>query len=56
VEIRFVPGNARSAAIATRLGFRTEGILRQSIMNNGLVDDLVVTGMLKREWEGKTEK
>jgi len=51
VEIRFVPANVRSAALAGRLGFRTEGIIRQSIMNNGLIDDLVVTGMLKKDWE-----
>jgi ribosomal-protein-serine acetyltransferase len=49
-EIRFVVANNRSAALAHRLGFKTEGILRQSFTRNGMIEDLVVTGMLKSEW------
>ncbi|MBX2905050.1 MAG: GNAT family N-acetyltransferase [Taibaiella sp.] len=49
-EIRFVVANKRSAALANRLGFKTEGILRQSFIRNGMVEDLVVTGILKSEW------
>ncbi len=51
IEIRYVPRNKRSANVAQRLGFRTEGILRQSVINNGLTEDLVVTGLLKSEWK-----
>ncbi len=50
IEIRFVPSNTRSAAVAARLGFKTEGILRQCILSNGLINDLVITGLLKSEW------
>ena len=50
IEIRFIPTNIRSARVATRLGFKTEGIIRQSIINNGLPEDLVITGLLKSEW------
>lgn len=49
-EIRFVVANARSASVAHRLGFTTEGILRQATLRNGMLEDLVVTGMLKTEW------
>jgi len=50
VEIHFSPANKRSARVAERLGFRVEGILRQSILRNGLPDDVVVTGLLRSEW------
>ena len=50
VEIHFSPANKRSAKVAERLGFRIEGVLRQSTLRNGLPDDVVVTGLLKSEW------
>lgn len=50
LEIHFVPTNKRSAVVAERLGFKTEGILRQSILRNGMLEDIVVTGLLKSEW------
>ncbi|RYE19909.1 MAG: N-acetyltransferase [Sphingobacteriales bacterium] len=53
IEIQFVPGNKRSAAIAQKLGFKIEGVLRQSYSMNGKLDDLVITGMLKNEWDAK---
>lgn len=49
VEIHFIPQNKRSAKVATRLGFKTEGIIRQSTMRNGMPEDMVVTGLLKSE-------
>jgi len=49
-EIRFAVANARSASVAQRLGFTTEGIIRQAALRNGMLEDLVVTGMLKTEW------
>jgi ribosomal-protein-serine acetyltransferase len=49
VEIRFLPANKRSARVAQRAGFTTEGIIRKSILHNGVAEDLVVTGLLKSE-------
>jgi len=51
IEIRFIPANVRSAKVAERLGFKTEGIIRQSSMRNGKLEDMVVAGLLKQEWK-----
>lgn len=51
VEICFMPHNTRSAKMAERLGFRIEGVLRQSFLKDGKLEDLVVTGILKGEWQ-----
>lgn len=51
VEIQFSPANKRSARVAERLGFKVEGVLRQSHLRNGALEDLVVTGLLKNEWK-----
>lgn len=50
IEIHYAAANKRSGRVATRLGFTTEGIIRQSTMRNGIPEDMVVTGMLKSEW------
>ena len=50
IEIRFIPHNTRSAKVAERLGCKVEGILRQSYLKDGKLEDLVVTGLLKSEW------
>jgi ribosomal-protein-serine acetyltransferase len=50
IEIHFMPGNSRSAAMAQRLGFKIEGVIRQSYFMNGRLEDLVITGLLKSEW------
>jgi ribosomal-protein-serine acetyltransferase len=50
VEMQFVVANERSAAVAKRLGAKVEGILRESYLRNGRLEDLVVTGLLKKEW------
>jgi len=49
IEIHFVQANTRSARIAARLGFKIEGIIRQSVIRNGMPEDLVVAGLLKVE-------
>lgn len=49
IELHFVPANKRSAKVAERLGCRIEGIIRQSILRNGMPEDIVVTGLLKSE-------
>jgi len=53
IEIHFVAANKRSAKVAERLGFTIEGVLRQSVVRNGMPEDLVVTGLLKSEWKGR---
>lgn len=56
LEIHFVVTNKRSAVIAEKLGFRTEGVLRDSYVMNGVFTDLVVTGLLKKEWYDRLKK
>jgi ribosomal-protein-serine acetyltransferase len=52
VELYHLPANLRSAAVASRLGFRTEGLLRESFLLHGRLHDIVVQGLLSREWKG----
>ena len=51
VEIHCAVGNTRSRAIPTRLGFTQEGILREAEWVNDHFVDLVIYGMLAREWQ-----
>jgi ribosomal-protein-serine acetyltransferase len=51
LEVRFVPSNTRSAKLAERMKCKIEGVLRASYFINGKLDDLVVTGILKEEWQ-----
>jgi ribosomal-protein-serine acetyltransferase len=51
IEIHYDPANKRSAAVAKKLGFATEGYLRQSVLRNGRLEDMIVTGLLKSEWQ-----
>ena len=50
VEIRCATGNARSAAIAKRLGFTLDGTLREAQLVGGRYHDLLVYGMLRQDW------
>jgi len=50
VTIRVAPDNARSRAIPERLGFREEGVLREAGRSADGHHDLVVYGLLDREW------
>lgn len=52
VEIHCLARNVRSLALARRLGFLTEGCIRQSHRSvAGALEDVVVLGMLRGEWE-----
>lgn len=51
LEIHFAASNKRSAAVAARLGFVVEGVIRQAMHRNGAAEDMVITGLLKREWK-----
>ena len=50
IEIRFVPENLRSANLANRLHAKVEGVLRESYLQNGVFKDIVVAGILKKDW------
>ena len=52
VEIACAPRNIRSCAIAERLGFQREGVLRQREWLYDHFVDHVVYGMLASEWTG----
>jgi len=51
VEIRCAVGNTKSSAIPSRLGFTLDGTLRDAQFVNGRHHDLLVFGMLKRDWK-----
>ena len=56
LEMHIIPYNKRSIALAERLGAKVEGVIRQSIKVNGMLEDVIITGILKNEWklpEGK---
>jgi len=49
VEVRVMALNARSCAVAERLGFTLEGVLRESFLCGGRVHDLAVYALLASE-------
>lgn len=51
IEIRCGTGNHRSCAIPQRLGFTREGVLCEAEWVNDRWIDLVVWGLLDREWK-----
>ena len=51
IEIKCATGNSKSRAIAEKLHFKKEGILRQAELVNGEFLDLCVYSMLKEEWK-----
>jgi ribosomal-protein-serine acetyltransferase len=51
VEVRFVLQNDKSAQIPIKLGFAKEGVLRQSAKLHGQYVDMVVMGMLRKDWK-----
>ena len=50
IEIHCATANAKSCAIARRLGFTLEGTLREAELCTGRYLDLHVFAMLKRDW------
>ncbi len=51
MEIRCGTGNTKSCAIPRRLGFEREGVVREAQWVGGRFLDLVIWGMLAREWK-----
>lgn len=52
IELRCHAGNARSIALAERLGFRREGCLVEAEKLGDAWADLLIFGMLENEWRG----
>lgn len=55
VEIRAASGNQKSRAIAERLGFTQEGVLREAECVQGTFLDSVVYSVLVREWNTRAK-
>jgi ribosomal-protein-serine acetyltransferase len=54
VELRIAPDNERSRALADRLGFRQEGLLRDAERFGDEYRDLLLYSLLATEWAGGT--
>lgn len=52
IAIHVAVGNAKSRAIPERLGFKSEGILREAGWRYGHFVDLAVYSLLRSEWTG----
>jgi ribosomal-protein-serine acetyltransferase len=50
VEIHCAFGNTKSRAIPEKLGFKSEGVLREAHLVNNNFSDLVIYGLLADEW------
>jgi RimJ/RimL family protein N-acetyltransferase len=53
VEMTTTPDNAAVAALAVRLGFTREGVLRQRNVERGQRVDVVWFGVLREEWHAR---
>ncbi len=52
MEMATTPQNAPTRGIATRLGFVQEGVQRKRNLERGVRVDMVLFGLLAREWSG----
>lgn len=53
IEVRCGRNNFKSQAIPEKFGFKKEGIIRDGEFLNGRYHDLIVYGLLSREWQQK---
>jgi len=53
LELRCAAGNARSMAVAQRLGFVLEGVMRQDELLNGVFVDQHVFGLLRADFHSQ---
>ena len=56
VQLQSEPENVKSRAVAERLGFTQEGILREAELLHGRYVDSVVYGILASEWSERAEQ
>ncbi len=56
IHARHVAQNPASGCVMGKLGMTHEGLLRRHVRKWGQIDDLVLYGILKEEWRGKSEK
>lgn len=56
MDIRAATKNVRSRAVAERLGFGKEGILREAELVNNQFQDLVLYSILRKEWQRATDR
>ena len=52
IRIKCDSSNIKSKAIPERLGFKLEGIIRESRKHNGEFSDGLIYGLLDKEWNG----
>jgi len=50
IELTTTPDNAGAIALAERLGFVREGVLRRRVVERGRAVDIVWFGLLREEW------
>jgi RimJ/RimL family protein N-acetyltransferase len=50
--VHTTPDNERMCALAERLGFAREGVLRQRDFERGVPVDVVAFGLLRDAWQG----
>jgi ribosomal-protein-serine acetyltransferase len=53
LEILVIPENQKSRLVAQRLGFQSEGVLRQALLLYGSFRDVEVFSLLKPDWESR---
>lgn len=51
LEVHHLKENIRSERVAHKLNFKLEAILRDSLLVNGTVQDVVIHGILRREFQ-----
>jgi ribosomal-protein-serine acetyltransferase len=51
VEIHSLPHNIRSLSLAEKLGAKVEGRIRQCYLSHGKLEDIMILGILRHEWE-----
>lgn len=56
VQLSVFSYNAPAIALYKKLGFQHEGIYREFLYRNGAAYDMHLFGLLKREWENRTDK
>lgn len=56
IQARVIEGNAASARVLTKLGFREEGTLRKILLRRGKQEDVRMFSILREEWPHSGER